>query len=306
MAETDRASVNNTNHEVPPTPAAEAAGEPPQPRVWPVFVAFVAILSGILVGSIVLVITLVILERGTLSPPDELEASVQNIALRAPVIIGTVALSVFLLSSSSLFGSVLSPQRLRERLRFRTPSVPFLAYPTSILGLLVVGQLLEYVAAWLGVLDGTTALELLAEAIRGMTGSAFAIFLLVASLGAGIAEELFFRGYMQTRLTERWGVGIGIVATSIAFAILHFDPVHSSVAFFMGLYLGWLAELSRSIVLPMAAHVGNNLVALAATRLTEGSLEVSAIGVAASAVLAILCILVLKRLAPRTDQPTQP
>jgi membrane protease YdiL (CAAX protease family) len=96
------------------------------------------------------------------------------------------------------------------------------------------------------------------EIVASSTGLGFVAVLLCAGLFAGVGEELFFRGFLQTRLRQRWGVWPAICVTALAFGILHYDPVHSVMAFGMGVFLGWLVERTGSIRPAIAAHVLNN------------------------------------------------
>ena len=265
-------------------------------RIWPVFVAFVIVFAGVLVGSGMLAGALVALEEGGMPPPDELNARVAAVVLTPPALIGSILLSILLLLSTALIGATLSPQRLGERLRLSKLSIPLAAYPVSVLGLLVVGQSAGYVSIWLGFRDGGSVLDLVADAVAAMPQRPFIVCLIAGSLGAGFAEELFFRGYMQTRLTSRFGVAAGLIVSSMAFGILHFDPLHATLVFFMGIYLGWLSELSGSIVLPIVAHIGNNFVVFAAMRMTENTVEAPIPYFIVSVSLAVVCVALLRRL----------
>jgi membrane protease YdiL (CAAX protease family) len=64
---------------------------------------------------------------------------------------------------------------------------------------------------------------------------------------------------MQTRLAERWPRWAAIATSAAAFGLLHFDPVQGTLAFVVGLYLGWLAERFRGIRPGIAAHAVNNV-----------------------------------------------
>jgi membrane protease YdiL (CAAX protease family) len=83
----------------------------------------------------------------------------------------------------------------------------------------------------------------------------------VASIGLvpALGEESFFRGLMQTRLAERWPRWAAIATSAAAFGLLHLDPVQGTLAFAVGLYLGWLAERFHGIRPGIAAHAVNNV-----------------------------------------------
>ena len=271
---------------------------PRLPRVWPVFVAFFIVLGGVIVGTGVLAVGLLAFQEGGMPPAGELESSLGAVIITPHALIASVLLSVFLLLTTSFGAAALSPEAVGRRMRLEKRPTPFLAYPVSIVGLLVVGQSAESAAVWLGFRDGTSALDVLADIVAGMPQTAFVMLLIAASLGAGLAEELFFRGYMQTRLKARWGAVAGVIVSAIAFAVLHLNPLHSTLAFFMGIYLGWLAELTGSIRLPIVAHIGNNFLAFLEMRLTENTLDAPIPYLVVGSTLAVASILLLRRLVP--------
>ena len=69
----------------------------------------------------------------------------------------------------------------------------------------------------------------------------------------GFAEELLFRGYVQTRLSQRWGRWWGVGIAAALFGIMHIDPVHGTFAGIFGLYLGYLTERAAAFVRPCCA-----------------------------------------------------
>jgi membrane protease YdiL (CAAX protease family) len=103
---------------------------------------------------------------------------------------------------------------------------------------------------------------------------------LVAGLGAialapALAEEGFFRGFIQTSLAARWGRWPAVAATAAAFGLFHVDPVQATLAFVAGLFLGWLVEHLGGLRPSIAAHAANNaiFVLLAAYGSPEGAQE---------------------------------
>ena len=76
--------------------------------------------------------------------------------------------------------------------------------------------------------------------------------LLMHILLVGVPEEIFYRGFIQTRLQNRWGpgisigggtIGMGVVLTSVLFALGHFviefNP-NRLIVFFPSLLFGWM------------------------------------------------------------------
>src|SRR5262249_32192289 len=134
----------------------------------------------------------------------------------------------------------------------------------GILGLLALSQAVDTLLVLLGLRD-RGALGFLHDAVARMSGLLLAPMLLVAGVLAAAAEELFFRGFMQTRLAARWDRSWAIGITAAGFAVFHLDPVHGAFAFAVGLFLGWLTEVAASIRPAIAAHVANNVVSLLQT-----------------------------------------
>jgi len=81
----------------------------------------------------------------------------------------------------------------------------------------------------------------------------------IAAIGllSGVAEEIFFRGALQT--------AVGLIPASLAFGLAHFVPRHpfwnwSLYAAFAGFLLGCLFELTHHLVPVMVAHALTNFV----------------------------------------------
>ncbi len=81
---------------------------------------------------------------------------------------------------------------------------------------------------------------------------------LMISLAAGVGEELFFRGVLQTEL--------GLVTASIIFGLLHTGG-RGTLAFgcwvaVMGSVLGWLMQWTGGLTAPIVAHAVYDAAAL--------------------------------------------
>ncbi len=85
-----------------------------------------------------------------------------------------------------------------------------------------------------------------------------------AAVVAPLAEEFFFRGFVQTMfvgvLDRRWSA---IVLTSIAFGMVHYPQPHAVPALiFLSLLLGYAYERTGSLMAPVAIHALFNLKSL--------------------------------------------
>lgn len=75
---------------------------------------------------------------------------------------------------------------------------------------------------------------------------------------APIVEEIVFRGVILHRFTIKWGVKWAILVSSIIFAFLHTDIIG---AFIFGVVMCILYIKTASILVPVVAHIINNLLA---------------------------------------------
>jgi membrane protease YdiL (CAAX protease family) len=113
----------------------------------------------------------------------------------------------------------------------------------------------------------------------GLSGGALTLpssFLLLALnqlIVIAVPEEFFFRGYLMSRLEERWPsrrrllgapVGVALVVSSLLFALGHLIVVPNAqrlAVFFPGLVFGWMRARTGSIAAGAAFHALCNLFA---------------------------------------------
>ena len=87
--------------------------------------------------------------------------------------------------------------------------------------------------------------------------------LLVFAVLAGICEEFLFQGALQP-LLMKWTKNphVGILLTAFIFSVLHFQFYGFIPRFMLGVYLGYLFYWSRSLWLPILAHILHNALSL--------------------------------------------
>jgi membrane protease YdiL (CAAX protease family) len=272
---------------------------PPRPLVWPVIVSFIGAFIGIQVlGAIAGIIALLVFaaRNHIRFTGPAIAKLVENLIEQPRVVIASVVLSEGTLLGIALLGTRLGRAKAQDRLHLGPPLTPVLALIPMVLGTLAVseaGDALLALTHW----HASITLPMLSKAIRGSSSIEFAALLAMAGVAAPAAEEIFFRGFMQTRLVERWGRWRGILLAAACFGILHFDPIHTPLAFALGVFLGWVAEVGGSIQPSILAHGVNNWVALITARALEGSPSDRSSGVALTASLAVAgaCVWVLRR-----------
>ena len=96
---------------------------------------------------------------------------------------------------------------------------------------------------------------------------ALAITVVTLALWTPFTEEVFFRGFMLAGLAHRLGAGGAMMASALIFSAFHIDPGVMGPIFVTGLLLSWLYIKSGSIWPCVAAHAGQNALAVAATAL---------------------------------------
>lgn len=73
-----------------------------------------------------------------------------------------------------------------------------------------------------------------------------------------ICEEVFFRGFCQTSLAKYKGDVFAVLVTGALFAILHGNPWQAHLYFILGCFLSWTYAITKTLWIPIAAHLLNN------------------------------------------------
>ncbi len=118
-------------------------------------------------------------------------------------------------------------------------------------GALVVGLLMETVLGWLGA--PVTEQAWVEPTLRSGGISTLAFVLLIA-VGAPVAEEIFFRGYVFRFLGEQVNVPFAYVASAGVFAGIHLNPSGLPIYFVYGVLLAFALRRGRSLISAIVAH----------------------------------------------------
>jgi len=144
----------------------------------------------------------------------------------------------------------------------------------------------------------------------------FFVTLLVQSVGSGLlsfGEEFGWRGYLQGKMVDRFGLNRGLIFLGVVWGYWHLPVVLMGYNFptspvlgalllmplgcvFMGIFLGWIYLVSKSIWMPMIAHGAMNLTAMlmlneiimTVDKLYQGLIFIGAWGVIAALFIIIL------------------
>jgi membrane protease YdiL (CAAX protease family) len=138
----------------------------------------------------------------------------------------------------------------------------------------VVTGILLFILAWTGVAFGFLIRELVyigpPQLAIGASLNGVVYNLLMFGYG-NFAEELFFRGYAQTKFRRRFGPRVAIVLQAVLFALYHvnyrifpqFDPsglaLYLWFTFTFGIVMGIIVERTRGLIAPTIVHIGYNV-----------------------------------------------
>jgi membrane protease YdiL (CAAX protease family) len=228
-----------------------------KPRVWTVFIVLVA---GWVLGTFGQIMVLAIwgIVRGVSLgihgvPPEEMGQVVKDETVA--MLANPLAVVAFLyvpfqlgLGLTALVAGWLSPERLRARLGLIRPALPAWGFP-----MVAVGSLAPLAV---GLAVASLLLPLAPPlSSAGQTSLATSLALVFFfSVVPPFVEELFFRGYVQRRLLQRWPPVVAILVTAALFAVSHGNLALMTITFLMGIWLGVLAWRTGSVWPSMVCH----------------------------------------------------
>lgn len=164
----------------------------------------------------------------------------------------------------------------------------------ACLGCGVVGDWLVLVVEWLGVLDPSQSsyLQTFESLAENLSVEQAVVFVVLISVLPGFVEEMFFRGYIQTRLVQRWPSWQSVALCSFIFAAYHMDPLQSVALIPLALWLGFLAYRVDGIFPSITCHLFNNFIsALLIVSLGPGIIDSEVTpGMVGYWIFAILCL----------------
>ncbi len=99
----------------------------------------------------------------------------------------------------------------------------------------------------------------LSQQFEGLTHNIIGI--VTVSLLAPLLEEVLFRGAIQGYMMKRYTPWGTIICASLAFGILHWNPVQTVYATLLGIIFGWIYYRTGSLLSVIVGHVLNNSVA---------------------------------------------
>lgn len=182
----------------------------------------------------------------------------------------TARLAIFLLAFqliailATLIAASRSEDVWQSITHLRMPRGGILALLTSIALLLSLALIYAMAVYNIDRQALTDDVKLFAEIIQTET---WWLVALAAAIGAPIAEEILFRGYLYGMLrTTPVGAGGAGLVSAFLWSALHaqYSGYGLAAIFIIGLYFAWLRERSGGLLVPICCHAGYNTLIVAA------------------------------------------
>jgi hypothetical protein len=257
-----------------------------RPRLWPVFLSCAAAFVTIVAFSLVAAAAV-----RSLYPDLSDQAAFEGLP---GLLAGSVASSAAFVLTALIASGGAAPAALRLLPGRETGRTLVLV----VVGMLSLGQTLDSLTVLAGLAQHGN-MVMIRRALAQAAGPDLFLAVLIVGLLAGTAEEIFFRGYVQTRLVQRLPRGTAVIVTSVCFGAFHLDWLHSLLALVLGVYLGWITELTGSALPAVVCHVVNNALFTLVTSSWSGvgGLEVN-VALAVAGALVFAGVVVGLRRAP--------
>ncbi len=243
-------------------PAPNTSPETPTPprRIWTSLVAFPAAAAGLFAGAMGGTALFLIAAHLT-GEHESGEEAMESTGFLTSAMAGAMAG----LAAVAVVAAILSSERTAARLMLQRPrghwsltalfvvATPFVGWIGAMLLTTMTGELSEH-------------LHQLAESMAEAQGLAMVGMFLVITIGPGLAEELFFRGYMFRGLSRRLPAVAVVAVTTVLFALVHLDPQHMLAAGVLGLWLGVITWRTASVIPAIFCHIANNALSFMTSR----------------------------------------
>lgn len=191
---------------------------------------------------------------------------VQALATELPAFLGSgrpLALALATLSTSLpllLLGWLLAGPSAERRARLRLQRVALVDVALAAAGMIAASSAVGTLVTLLGLADGG-ALAQLEAWFTAMSLPTRLAMLPAMALGPGLAEEVFFRGWVLSRGERAASRTTAVLVSAVAFGVVHMDVGHALAALGMGLFLAEVLLRTGSLYATIAAHVANNALA---------------------------------------------
>jgi len=137
------------------------------------------------------------------------------------------------------------------------------------------------------------------EELMNYSTTPFLVQVLYTVILAPIIEEIFFRGIGHDRLARAVPPVLAAIISSAAFAVIHMEPLAILAAFVSGLILSLLYNRYKTVIVPIAFHMGFNIFAYIVPYLKTAMAQYIAVGISTAVFAVSLAILLSGRSSPK-------
>lgn len=99
------------------------------------------------------------------------------------------------------------------------------------------------------------------QAVDSAFGNPYIGFLLIVII-TPIYEEILYRGILFKGICKHYTPFVGIIISSILFAVMHFNIIQSAHALFLGILLAYIYHHTESLTITTLVHISNNILVL--------------------------------------------
>ncbi|MGD0674318.1 MAG: CPBP family intramembrane glutamic endopeptidase [Polyangiaceae bacterium] len=255
--------------------------------------------------------TALVLSVGLARSSGHLQGAVgaaQAFGLSAPGLMAQATMNAVLFVSVATIGARSYGGPTADRLGLRPTGASALGVMAAVTGMVGLSVTCGASLDWAGVRGGGV-MDAIASGLHALVPARLALAVATLGLAPGVGEELLFRGLIQTQLARRWGRWPAIGTASLAFGLIHVDPVQGSLAFVAGLFLGWVADRFGGVRPTILAHAVNNalfVVAASVGTARAPSRTIAGFAIAVGCAVWLASLAVLRTSASVRTQPGNP
>lgn len=241
-----------------------------RPRVWTTLaIGVAAIPIATTVAAAVLAVAAVLDSGpGVLHSTQTLQQWINSYAETRNGLFVLVIPGQFAFLSMAVGAALFSRQPVLYRLGLQRGSLPLWVWIVFIFATPLIGVLTSLLLSCF-INDMSEQLKLMEEMIRAHTQTFFWGLVALVAVVPGVIEEVMFRGYVQSRLIERWHPVAAIGASALLFSVAHLDLVHAIGVLPLGLWLGAVAWRAGSVWPAIICHIVNNVVSVLGSKYHE-------------------------------------
>lgn len=126
---------------------------------------------------------------------------------------------------------------------------------------IAMGIVTDYLVLWTDILFKVPVpyREALKSLLRFDSGAELGMKVVLLAFVPALVEELYFRGFCQNGMASTYSKGKALFLASLFFAFAHINPWYLHIYLLLGIFIGTISMARGTLVLPIIAHLTNNL-----------------------------------------------